>query len=66
VGSVFEGVPPRPYIFDRGAVHVDTMIDHVHLRNSEPIESIFLWLCRLILGWLRRTGFQRGKVGSLL
>jgi hypothetical protein len=26
--------------------------------------SIFLWFCRLILAWLRRTGLQRGKVGS--
>jgi hypothetical protein len=22
----FEGVPPRPYIFDRGAVHADMII----------------------------------------
>jgi hypothetical protein len=21
--DVFEGMPPRPYIFDRGALHVD-------------------------------------------
>jgi hypothetical protein len=23
--DVFEGVPPRPYILDRGALHVDTI-----------------------------------------
>jgi hypothetical protein len=32
-----EGVPPRPYIFDRGAIHVD-----MHLKDSEPFLSIFL------------------------
>jgi hypothetical protein len=54
-----EGVPPRPYIFDREAIHVD-----MHLKDSEPFLSIFLWFCRLILAWLHRTGLQRGKVGS--
>jgi hypothetical protein len=54
-----EGVPPRPYIFDREAIHVD-----MHLKDSEPFLSIFLWFCQLILAWLRRTGLQRGKVGS--
>jgi hypothetical protein len=36
----------------------------VHLKDSEPFYSIFLWFCRLILAWFRRTGLQRGKVGS--
>jgi hypothetical protein len=54
-----EGVPPRPYIFDREAIHVD-----MHLKDSEPFLSVFLGFCRLILAWLRRTGLQRGKVGS--
>jgi hypothetical protein len=48
-----EGVPPRPYMFDREAIHVD-----MHLKDSEPFLSIF------ILAWLHRTGLQRGKVGS--
>jgi hypothetical protein len=54
-----EGVPPRPYIFGREAIHVD-----MHLRDSESFLSILLWFCRLILAWLRRSGLQRGKVGS--
>jgi hypothetical protein len=54
-----EGVPPRPYIFDREAIHVN-----MHLKDSEPFLSVFLGFCRLILAWLRRTGLQRGKVGS--
>jgi hypothetical protein len=36
----------------------------VHLKDSESFLSIFLWFYRLILAWLRRTGLQRGKVGS--
>jgi hypothetical protein len=36
----------------------------MHLKDSEPFLSIFLWFCRLILAWLRRSGLQRGKVGS--
>jgi hypothetical protein len=54
-----EGVPPRPYISDREAIHVD-----MHLKGSEPFLSIFLRFCRLILAWLCRSGLQRGKVGS--
>jgi hypothetical protein len=30
-------VPPRPYIFDREAIHVD-----MHLKDSEPLFSVFL------------------------
>jgi hypothetical protein len=30
-GDRSEGVPPRPYIFDREAIHVD-----MHLKDSEP------------------------------
>jgi hypothetical protein len=36
----------------------------VHLKDSEPLLSIFLWFCRLILAQFRRTRLQRGKVGS--
>jgi hypothetical protein len=32
-----EGVPPRPYISDCEAIHVD-----MHLKDSEPFLSIFL------------------------
>jgi hypothetical protein len=44
----FDGVPPRPYISDRGALtHV---YDNVAcLSNSEPTEPIFIQSCRLIL-----------------
>jgi hypothetical protein len=31
-----EGVPPRPYIFDREAIHVD-----MHLKDSEPFLSSY-------------------------
>jgi hypothetical protein len=41
------GVPPRPYILDRGALHAYVMSMYT-LNNSEPIELIFLQSCRLI------------------
>jgi hypothetical protein len=36
-----DGVPPRPYIFDRGALHAYVMMMYT-LNNSEPNELIFL------------------------
>jgi hypothetical protein len=42
-----DGVPPRPYILDRGALHAYVMIVYT-LNNSEPTELIFLQSCRLI------------------
>jgi hypothetical protein len=42
-----DGVPPRPYILDRGALHAYMKIIHI-LNNSEPTKLIFLQSCRLI------------------
>jgi hypothetical protein len=42
-----DGVPPRPYILDCGALHAYTMIMHT-LNNSEPTELFSLQSCRLI------------------
>jgi hypothetical protein len=43
-----DGVPPRPYISDRGALTY--VYDNVAcLSNSEPTELIFLQSCQLIL-----------------
>jgi hypothetical protein len=42
-----DGVPPRPYILDRGALHAYVTIMYI-LNNSEPTELIFLQSCRLI------------------
>jgi hypothetical protein len=36
-----DGVPPRPYIFDHGALHAYMMMMYT-LNNSEPTELIFL------------------------
>jgi hypothetical protein len=36
-----DGVPHRPYIFDRGALHAYVMMMYT-LNNSELIELIFL------------------------
>jgi hypothetical protein len=42
-----DGVPPRPYILDRRALHAYVRIMYI-LNNSEPTELIFLQSCRLI------------------
>jgi hypothetical protein len=42
-----DGVPPRPYIHDRGALHTYMRIICI-LNNSEPTELISLQSCRLI------------------
>jgi hypothetical protein len=42
-----DGVPPRPYILDRGALHVYVTIMYI-LNNSEPTKLIFLQSCQLI------------------
>jgi hypothetical protein len=47
-----DGVPPGPYIHDRGALHMYIMITCL-LNNSEPTESIFQKYRRLIPYLLR-------------
>jgi hypothetical protein len=42
-----DGVPPVPYILDRGALHAYMKIIRI-LNNSEPTKLIFLQSCRLI------------------
>jgi hypothetical protein len=42
-----DGVPPRPYILDRGALHAYVTIMYF-LNNSEPTELILLQSYRLI------------------
>jgi hypothetical protein len=42
-----DGVPPRPYILDCGALHAYTMIMHT-INDSEPTELFSLQSCRLI------------------
>jgi hypothetical protein len=42
-----DGVPPMPYILNRGALHAYVMIMYT-LNNSESTELIFLQSCRLI------------------
>jgi hypothetical protein len=42
-----DGVPPGPYILDRGALHVYMRITRL-LNNSEPTELIFQQSCQLI------------------
>jgi hypothetical protein len=42
-----DGVPPRPYILDRGALHAYVTIMYI-LSNIELTELIFLQSCRLI------------------
>jgi hypothetical protein len=42
-----DGVSPRPYILDSGALHAYVMSMYT-LNNSEPTELIFLQSCRLI------------------
>jgi hypothetical protein len=42
-----DGVPPGPYIHDRGALHTYMRIICL-LNNSEPTELISLQSCRLI------------------
>jgi hypothetical protein len=39
IGNV--GVPPRPYIFDHGALHAYVIMMYI-LNNSEPTALIFL------------------------
>jgi hypothetical protein len=39
-----DGVPPGPYILDRGVLHVYMRITCL-LNNSEPTELIFLQYC---------------------
>jgi hypothetical protein len=43
-----DGVPPRPYILDRGALHACVRIMYI-LNNSEPTKLIFLQSCDLSL-----------------
>jgi hypothetical protein len=62
-----DGVPPRPYILDCGALHAYVMITYI-LNNSEPTELIFLQSCRLIPNpprYLRvsRAGKSGGRYG---
>jgi hypothetical protein len=47
MGYFFDGVPPRPYIHDHGALHTYMMITCL-LTNSEPTELISRKSCRLI------------------
>jgi hypothetical protein len=61
----FDGVPPRPYILDRGAIHAD-YDNNVGLSNSEPTELIFLRSRRLIIVQFQRLRPHRGRIGSLL
>jgi hypothetical protein len=42
-----DGVPPRPYILDRGTLHAYLRIMCI-LNKSEPTELISLQSCRLI------------------
>jgi hypothetical protein len=58
-------VPPRPYILDRGAVHVD-MITTSSLKVVNLLSLSLRNPRRLIFAWLRCMGLRRGKVGSLL
>jgi hypothetical protein len=61
----FDGVPPGPYISDRGAFTY--VYDNVAcLSNSEPTELIFLQSCQLILTQFRCPGWSRGRIGSEL
>ena len=46
--SPFDGVPPRPYISDRGALTC-VYDNDACLSNSEPTDLIFLQSRRLIL-----------------
>jgi hypothetical protein len=59
-----DGVPPRPYILDRGALHAYVMIMYT-LNNSEPTELIFLQCCRLIPNLPRHSrGLHAGNSGG--
>jgi hypothetical protein len=59
-----DGVPPRPYILDRGALHAYVIIMYI-LNNSEPTELIFLQTCRLIPNPPRHLGaLHAGKSGG--
>jgi hypothetical protein len=59
-----DGVPHRPYILDRGALHAYVMIMHT-LNNSEPTELIFLQSCRLIPNLPRCSkALHTGKSGG--
>jgi hypothetical protein len=59
-----DGVPPRPYILDRGALHTYVRIMYI-LSNSEPTELIFLQSCRLIPNLHRYSRAPHvGKLGG--
>jgi hypothetical protein len=59
-----DGVPPRPYILDRGALHAYMVIMHT-LNNSELTELIFLQSCQLIPMPPRySTALRAGKLGG--
>jgi hypothetical protein len=59
-----DGVPPRPYILDRGALHAYMRITCI-LNNSEPTELIFLQSCRLIPNSPRYSrALHTGKSGG--
>jgi hypothetical protein len=59
-----DGVPPRPYILDRGALHAYMRIMSIP-NNSEPTELIFLQSCQLIFNPLRysRVPYARKSGG---
>jgi hypothetical protein len=59
-----DGVPPRPYILDCGALDAQVMIMYT-LNNSEPTELIFLQSYRLIPNPPRYTrALHAGKLGG--
>jgi hypothetical protein len=62
--DVNDGVPPRPYILDRGALHAYVTIMYT-LNNSEPTELALLRSCRLIPNQPRYSrGLHAGKSGG--
>jgi hypothetical protein len=63
--SPFDGVPPRPYISDRGALTC-VYDNDVSLCNSELTELIFLQSCRLNLIWFRCPRWSCGRIRSKL
>jgi hypothetical protein len=59
-----DGVPLRPYILDRGALHAYMRIMCI-LNNSELTELIFLQSCRLIPNLYRYSRvLYAGKSGG--
>jgi hypothetical protein len=60
-----EGVPPRPYIFDRGAIHVD-MITMCTKKIVNYLSLSSYGSADLSSPGSVAWGLQRGKAGSLL